>query len=87
MYAPDENQRTFLDVKRWIPYLNIPHYEYHPKDKNMFRTHTPTYKPFAMKGKQIVWLTTNYVTGTPDTNIMKPYNPKLKSATQRFTQF
>ena len=55
MYAPDENQRTFLDVKRWIPYLNIPHYEYHPKDKNMFRTHTPTYKPYAMKGKQIVW--------------------------------
>ena len=42
MYLPDEQQRTFLDVKRWIPYLNIPHYEYHPKDKNMYRTHTPT---------------------------------------------
>ena len=41
MYIPDENQRTFLDVKRWIPYINIPHYEYHPKDKNMYRTHTP----------------------------------------------
>ena len=23
----------------------------------------------------------------PDTNVMKPYNPKLKSATQRFTNF
>ena len=30
---------------------------------------------------------TNYVTGKPDTNVMKPYNPKLKSATQRFTNF
>ena len=55
--------------------------------KNMYRTHTPMYKPFAMKGKQIVWMTTNYVTGKPDTNVMKPYNPKLKSATQRFTNF
>ena len=53
----------------------------------MYRTHTPTYKPFAMKGKQIVWMTTNYVTGTPDTNVMRPFDPKLKSATQRFTNF
>ncbi len=34
MYAPNSNERTFLDVKRWIPYLNIPHYEINPKNDN-----------------------------------------------------
>ena len=47
----------------------------------------PTYNPYAIQGRQIVWQTTNYVTGIPDKNIMQPFNPKLKSATQRFTQF
>ena len=87
MYAPNSNERTFLDVKRWIPYLNIPHYEINPKNDNEYRTHTPTYYPLAMQGKQIVWRTTNYVTGIPDKNVMRPYHQKLKSATQRFTNF
>ena len=70
MYAPNSNERTFLDVKRWIPYLNIPHYEINPKNDNEYRTHTPTYYPLAMQGKQIVWRTTNYVTGIPDKNVI-----------------
>ena len=62
-------------------------YEINPKNDNEYRTHTPTYYPLAMQGKQIVWRTTNYVTGIPDKNVMRPYHPKLKSATQRFTNF
>ena len=76
-----------IDVKNQIPYINQVFFEYHPTDKKMYRTHQPTYNPFAIQGRQIVWHTTNYVNGIPDKNIMKPYNPQLKSATQRFTQF
>ena len=82
-----ENERNMIDIRNQIPYINQVFYEYHPTDKKMYRTHQPTYNPFAIQGRQIVWHTTNYTHGIPDKNIMKPYNPQLKSATQRFTQF
>ena len=87
MYIHPEYDRNLIDVKNQIPYINQVFYEYHPTDKKMYRTHQPTYNPFAIQGRQIVWHTTNYVNGITDKNIMKPYNPQLKSATQRFTQF
>ena len=87
MYIHPENERNMIDVKNQIPYINQVFYEYHPTDKKMYRTHQPTYNPFAIQGRQIVWHTTNYVNGIPDKNIMKPYNHQLKSATQRFPQF
>ena len=87
MYIQPENERNMIDIRNQIPYINKVFYELHPTDENMYRTHTPTYNPYAIQGRQIVWQTTNYVTGIPDKNIMQPFNPKLKSATQRFTQF
>ena len=86
MYIHPENERNMIDVRNQLPYINQVFYEIHPKDKNQFRSHTPTYNPFAMQGNQIVWHTSNYVTGIP-TPDMKPYNPQLKSGTQRFGRF
>ena len=86
MYIHPENQRNMIDVKNQMPYINQVFSEIHPKDKNQFRSHMPTYNPLAMQGNQIVWQTSNWVTGIP-TPDMKPYNPQLKSATQRFGRF
>ena len=42
MYIHPENERNMIDVRNQIPYINQVFYEYHPRDKNMYRTHQPT---------------------------------------------
>ena len=87
MYVPEANERTQMDFKRMYPYLGIPHYEYHPSDKKMYRTHTAQMNRLAggLDGAgKIVWRTTNWITGIPDENIMRPYSAQLRVSTNRF---
>ncbi len=87
MYVPPEGMRTNADLKNLYPYLGVPHYEYHPNDNKQYRTHTAQMNRLAggLDGAgKIVWRTTNWITGAPDKNIMRPYSAKLRVSTNRF---
>ena len=54
--------RTFLEMKQWDRQIGKVYVEYHPTDKNQYRTIRVAWNPYLNnKYPQ----TSNYVTGTP----------------------
>lgn len=71
MNNPDN--RTFLDMKSWNPNIGKTFYEYHPTDKNQYRTYFIRWNAFV---NAIRSFPSNYVTGVPPVG-MQPMNPSL----------
>ena len=73
-------ERTYMDAKKMMPYLNKVFYEYNKQNPDEYRTVTFRLNVF---NSRVTALYSNYVTGVPTDN-MQPLQPHLLSSIMRY---